>query len=292
MSTVLQEPPHYQSSNASVGSDEDSPTNTPGRAPKAVKDAAVWSSAETGSASASPTSATAYDAVLVEEGTVSLNDRNNGSNAGSYGSTALVSGSSGGSSGVSSGDGGVAKPGTTKWSSREGESAKLLSHAGGGVEGRAAGYQQDDDDDGDGDDEDRREGTWSSLEEGGGEKGGRSRKCGRWGAITPPLGLCLFGYFVNKLITEVNHRQYGCLFFFLDMFIREKWNFKVRRKTRKRHKMVFLHLVCIWHTVEGGEIRGQAETIQCISDFSLWWFFRLEKIWNFSNCRYVNFARR
>lgn len=35
-------------------------------------------------------------------------------------------------------------------------------------------------------------------------KGRSNNCCGSLSVITPPLGFCLFGYFVNKLITEVN----------------------------------------------------------------------------------------
>lgn len=70
------------------------------------------------------------------------------------------------------------------------ESSKLLGGA------AAASAEADDDDDDDEDDE------YDSGVDIPGE--GRKKGRGGLGAITPPLGFCLFGYFVNKLITEVS----------------------------------------------------------------------------------------
>lgn len=79
------------------------------------------------------------------------------------------------------------------------ESAKLLGKrgtadggvsGGGGVDGEDGEYDSGADVPGDG------------TKNGGAGTGGGGG-AGGLGAITPPLGFCLFGYFVNKLITEV-----------------------------------------------------------------------------------------
>lgn len=46
----------------------------------------------------------------------------------------------------------------------------------------------------------RAAGEKGSGNDGGGDGGG----CGAFSAITPPLTFCLFGYFINKLVTEVS----------------------------------------------------------------------------------------
>lgn len=47
------------------------------------------------------------------------------------------------------------------------------------------------------------------FEEGEGHEAQCGGNCGPLSAVTPPLGFCLFGYFVNKLITEVRLRVHA-----------------------------------------------------------------------------------
>lgn len=84
------------------------------------------------------------------------------------------------------------------------ESSKLLGTAAAAAVAAAVG----DDDEADDDDE------YDSGVDIPGQGGGRKKGGGGLGAITPPLGFCLFGYFVNKLITEVSYvlRLDGLLF--------------------------------------------------------------------------------
>eukprot|EP00903_Cladosiphon_okamuranus_P007004 g6815.t1 len=78
------------------------------------------------------------------------------------------------------------------------ESSKLLDGGAAGAAGAGAEAEdEDEDEDEDDADEDVEYGSGGDL-----SGAGRKKRCGGLGAITPPLGFCLFGYFVNKLITE------------------------------------------------------------------------------------------
>lgn len=140
---------------------------------------------EEASASNTPT----HDRLTIKRAAVADETGKLAATTAAYGSTATASAATGAAVVVAAENGEPASQ----------ESSKLLV-------GGAAGDDEDGVDDEDDVDEDDEYDSGVDIP-GQGRKKGR----GGLGAITPPLGFCLFGYFVNKLITEVCAYVYGIM---------------------------------------------------------------------------------